>query len=332
MKQVIRKLNLLAVLAITVAALSVLTLGATVFAEKRGENVSITMSPVKQRLELEAGQTYDGTFTIYNTGGAGFDFKVYTKPYSIKDENYNQDFENDVAWSQIARWVTFSQTNFHLDPEQSAEISYSITVPDSIPEGSQYAAIFAETKPEKVSDGSANLNITKRVGMLVYARMPGDTIDSGRVIDHQINSWYRSDKIETSLRIENDGNTDFTADNRMVVKNLFGGKVVYDSGDQPADLLPNTTRKLELNYPSPDVNGETEKGPTVGLYWVEHQTTMLDQEPVVAKKLVLVMPIWMIVLIVVLIATITYGIISMKRMGNRQVFDRYSERKPSKGK
>lgn len=306
------------------------------------EGTSITMSPVKTRLELSPGQRFDDTVKIRNDGTQGYDFKVYVSPYSVTDGNYKPVFENESSYTQIARWISFPQDVFHIEPDQSVEVGYHVDVPDNIPSGGQYAAIFAETLPSDNSSRDSGVVINKRVGMLVYARMDGETIDDGSVIRRQISFWYyfsqpanhvRPDKdsgkedrgynhraINTSLSIRNGGNTDFDATASLEVNNFFGGKTLYESKEQQITVLPGTTRDVQLDWKKlVNENGQVaESGPpAVGLFWVTQKTSIFGQEETV-RKLVLVLPMWIAILLIVLIAAVVTWIVLRIRKKNKK--------------
>ena len=104
----------------------------------------LQISPVRLDLDLEPGTTSTGTFEVQNTGLKAYDFVLGVDPYSVTDENYSIDSETRTAYTDIVDWITFSQNEGHVEPNQNQEITVTVTVPDDVPAGGQYAMIYAE--------------------------------------------------------------------------------------------------------------------------------------------------------------------------------------------
>lgn len=272
-----------------VGCLTVLT--ASGYADDGLSGVSITLSPTKDRLNLTPGEVYYGKFNIYNTGTEDFDFFVYAKPYRVIDEGYNPDFETELAHTQISRWVSFEEEEFFLKPNESVEVSYKIEVPEDVPAGGQYAAIFAETKTSDTEQ--AGLVASKRVGLLLYARLEGDTRESGDQVSSNIRGFYFAPPLKVSTLIENTGNVDFQARHTIGVESWFGGKEVYKD-TKNYDVMPDTKRQIISTW---------EETPNFGFYKVSQTIEMLG-ETYTDTKNVLVLPLYMIVIFIVAIAII----------------------------
>ena len=206
------------------------------------DNVQITLSPTKQRLAITAGQSTTGSFTIRNTGPLGFSFRIYASPYSVKsDADYTPLFTNDTPRTQISRWVTFTKTDYTLAPGESVDIPYRVRVPATIPAGSQYAAIFAETNGQN----AGSVITKKRVGMLLYAKPNGTTKSSGDAQFTSIPPVIFGALVHSTAKVNNTGNTDFDTTVRLEQKSIFGGN--NQSIEQVRTVLPETTRTVSLS-------------------------------------------------------------------------------------
>ncbi len=205
------------------------------------DTVQITLSPTKQRVDISPGATTKGTFTIRNTGKTPFSFKVYAAPYTVtSDANYTPGFTQETPRTQINRWISFAKTAYLLQPDASVEVPYSITVPTSIPAGSQYAAIFAETDGQN----AGSVITKKRVGMLVYAKPKGTTKSSGNVDFNTISPIIIGSLLTSTAKVTNTGNTDFDTTVRLEQKTVFGGN--NQTTEQIRTVLPETTRTVDL--------------------------------------------------------------------------------------
>jgi len=260
----------------------------------------LTVSPTITRLELKAGQSTSGEFTIFNSGEVALDVAVSANPYSVKDENYDGDFENATPRSQVARWITFTQTEYHLEPREQATVNFIINTPKSIPDGSQYAVLLASMSSETTSTNAGSFNTIKRVGTLLYASTNGRTKESGSVKETSVKGWQQAQPVSLVQRISNDGNTDFTVKTTATLTSLFGNKAGSAStAEQP--VLPDTTRATTLSF-------KDKVAP--GFYKLHVESQFLNQSQTM-DQWILVAPVWFVCLIIVLFLAIIAAIVML---------------------
>jgi hypothetical protein len=286
-----------------VALATILSLTSPSLAAKPDVGASIGMSPTKIKLQIEAGKEYDGTFKVANGGTTTYDFKVYASPYQIGDEEtYQPNFDKETKRTQITRWISFDQETYTAKPSSTTDVAYHIKVPKNIPDGGQYAVLFAQTIE---SSNGGGVIAAKRVGVLLYAKTDGKTIEDGELIYAKVSPW-QTDGLKISFKAENRGNTDFELNDKLVVETL-GGKEVYNSGVKPYTLLPETTRT--------GVNEWTD-APKLGLFWVTQEAQVLGKTETV-KKLVLIAPIFVPIVFILAIAVIIVLIALKARSGKK---------------
>jgi hypothetical protein len=262
------------------------------------DDLQLTLSPTSTRLEVSPGDSYDGTFTIFNSGKKQLNFKVYAAPYQVKNENYDPIFSNDTARTQISRWVHFNQINYSIEPGKQADVHYQVRVPESIPDGGQYAAMFAET------EGQAQGSITsiKRVGMLLYAHAKGTTIDKGSSEVIPISFWNSAPRFEITQKITNAGNTDFEGTTSLHVKDIFGNE--KHSSNKTSVVLPETTRRMSMEWK--DV-------PPLGIFTVTSKATVLGKTVETSKLVLFATPTALFAVIALFALIIAGGIYAVKK-------------------
>lgn len=265
--------------------------------------VFLQVSPAKQNIgKLDPGQTYQGSFKVQNVGKTQFNFKIYATPFKIVNENYDKNFEKSDNYSQMTKWFTFSQTKGLLKPESEAEIHYTIKVPQNVPAGSQHVAIMAAT-----SDGAdkGNIKAISRVGMILRTTINGETKSCAKILHNDVPFLYFNPPVQATSRLENCGNVDQKAKYTMTVTSLFGGKPVYTNAERPItqDLYPESKYFSATTWPN---------APRLGIFWVEHQI-QVAQETSTIKKLVVIFPVWLIIVIALLILTIVFRCLMRRR-------------------
>ena len=268
----------------------------------------IQISPVENRVTLNANEVNEYTFNVDNTGSEGYSFKVYANPYSVVNEQYSPSFSNQNAHTQVSRWITFkndageynTEATYSVEAGQRKEVTYKITVPSDIPGGGQYAIVFVEAIPK--DDNSGGIRTVSRLGLRVFGRTNGETKESAEILNHNMDSFYMSGKIKTNGTVKNSGNADFNAIFKFKVEKIFGGVVYEDS--KGYDVLPDTTRNIELVW---------EETPAFGIYRITSTLNALDQSRS-TTKIVLIIPVFMIVVLLMLLTiTIAWFIILFRK-------------------
>ncbi len=244
-----------------------------------GDTESITMSPTQRTYTVDAGKTITDKLTIVNDGTTAYDFIVYTRPYSIKDNQYtNPDFTTAEKNADLYGWVRFPKTKFHLKPNSTTTVEYIVNVPREAASGGHYGVIFAEVQPVQKELSGNSVVRKKRVGTIVYATVKGDVKRAGESLDGDIPFWQVEPPLRATVVAKNTGNTHFTDTIQLVVRDIFGNvkyKTVKDY-----KVLPDTTRTIDIEW---------QNASWFGLYNVETQQEFLDSTTT-SQGLVLMMP------------------------------------------
>ncbi len=249
---------------------------------------SITLSPVSRDYKVDAGKEIEDELTIINDGKTAYDFIVYSRPYSVQSERYDPDFTKVKSNTDVYQWVRLPQAKYHIEPNQTIKVPYTIIVPSSAAPGGHYGVIFAETQPMAETSGNSVVR-KKRVGAIIYANVNGSFINKGEFLGVNLPFWQVQPPMSAELRVKNTGNSDFKDSIRYVVKDIFGN-VKYDTVKM-YPVLPQTTRRVELAW---------DKSPWFGLFRVEVSQKFLDKE-LTKTGYVLMMPRFLPVALLVLL-------------------------------
>lgn len=298
----------------SISALALMTMiNQPVLAQDSPESLpatQITLSPASDRLELRAGQKFDGEFSIINSGSEPFTFKVYSAPYlmSPTDPTYaNASYSTDTSSTQISRWITFPQTTYNIEPGERINVPYRVSVPDSIPDGGQYAVIFAETQPSK----AGMIQSKKRVGMIIYARTDGKRINKGSFSNTGIPLINLNHRLYLSPIAKNEGNTDFEATVELEALNIFGGK--SHEAEKTSTVLPGTSRTISVEIPN---------APLIGLMKVYLTTSLLDQKETKSQWVFFISPVALTVISLIIVGLLMNAIYGKKNKKKRNLYRR----------
>lgn len=266
------------------------------FVPTASAEAQITLSPTSHRLTIAPNETYTGSLTLINSGSDAMQVQVYPAPYHVEDEQYNPIFSKDTARTQISRWIQLEQESYQLSPDERISVPFTITTPTSIPDGGQYAAIFAET-----SDGeSGSILRKKRVGMLIYAQAKGDTNEAGTIAMELPSPLHFTNKLTTYQRFINEGNTDITGTVSTAATSIFGKKLF--SQKQQKVVLPDTTRRIPTEW---------KNLPSFGLVKLSQSAEFADEKATADRWVLFATPAWLLgigALFTVIIGGIIYAI------------------------
>ena len=187
-------------------------------------------------------------------------------------------------------------------------MAYTVNVPKDAPAGGQYAALMAQT-----SDGNsenATVVVTRRVGMVLYASVPGETRETGEIIKNTVNTFYFNPPVTVSSLVKNTGNVEQTAKYTVKIYPLFSDETIFSNEDEPdyRDTYPETTRFNSITW---------EKAPQIGIFNVEQKIEFAGQVSTV-NKLVLICPLWLLFIIFALLFFIIFWLVSRARNRKRE--------------
>ena len=298
----------------------------SVYADDDSEKglIQIQVSPTKQKISLTPGSKYTGSFKVMNVGKAGFNYTTDATPYSVVNDSYDADYASATAYNQISEWIKFdSKTKTgYLQPNEVREVTYTVNVPEDVPAGGQYAVIMAQTDAGNTEN--ATVAVVHRVGMILYAAVPGETRASGEIIKNTVNSFYFDPPITVSSLVKNTGNIEQTATYTTNIWPLFQKETVFSNADNPLtlDIIPETSRFNSITW---------EGAPSLGIFYVE-QTIDFAGETSKVGKLVLICPLWLLFIIFALLFFIIFWLVSRSRDRKREMREARGESKEKSAK
>ena len=309
-----------------------------VYADDTGSSSTpgLQISPVSNTVSLIAGETNEYEMEVKNLGDTTLNYKIYPSPYTVSGEN-SLNFSTENTFTQISRWIMVkdndgnwvSEATFTIAGGQTKTVTYKISVPEDVPEGGQYATLFAEASNDAVQT-SSGVKTVSRVGLLIYGRTTGETVRSSTIYDMAITKGIRlngsADKTITltdefgnevtttkkgsvvaSAYVANTGNTDYTAKGVFTVSTVFG-RTIY-TNDTMISVLPENNRLITDAY---------EESLPLGLYRVSFDVTANDKTKSISGFLC-ILPLWFLGIVILVIAFIVIWIvISAKKRAERR--------------
>ncbi len=279
-------------------------------------DVVMSLNPASQDLELESGKTTEASLKVSNLGRLAFNINVSVSPYYVANDNYDPDFSSQTNQTKLYGWIKLEKTTYHVEPGETAEVKFSVNVPEDTPAGGQYAAIMLAA--DSGNQDKESMSISSRLAAILYGHVNGvDLRAEGELVERSLPGFITDGNFSLSQSIRNTGNVDFRVVQTMTVTDFFSNREVVNPESVDTDqqmfayssstVLPNTTRTGILTWKS---------APKLGLFTVTQRIAFLDQD-LTFTHLVFICPIWLVVIFIALVIAIIVVIV-FKIIGKRK--------------
>ena len=273
-----------------------------------GHKQYLQISPAKKEIELSAGQTYKGSVRVQNIGEEKLTYSMSAAPFTPIDENYSFDFDHVTDATRLSEYVTFNKTEGSLEPHTDETIDFTVNVPKDLPGGGQYMAILAtNTQDSNDQKNAANIKTIGRVASLFYAKVDGDINECGKINSSSLSTFYFAPPVKAETTVENCGNIHLSAKYTLKVYPLFSDEEIFtneERDEETALVIPGTTRYHATSW------GEDRGAPAFGIFTGEYTVEFAGNTETTGRKLILIIPLWLIIVFIALIGAIIFWLVS----------------------
>lgn len=294
----------------TIKQIAFLAFSVAVFATINGQDafaaVSFNLSPMFQNITLVPGETYVGNFKLTNndTSDESFAYKLSIEPFYV-DDNNDITLTTNGDYNQIVEWITLSATEGVIAPNETAEIRFTIDVPETTAAGGQYASIMVRSKEAETPNDGIQIREIYQSAHLIYADVAGETTRKGDIDEVSVPGFLLNGKIYGSSKIKNNGNVHSRATATLQIFPLFSNEEVFTNEEEPDTvfIMPESTRTKIVSW---------DDTPSVGIFHVIYKVEFEGVESKV-DKMVIVCPLWLLFIILLAIFLIIFKIWSGKK-------------------
>ena len=234
-----------------------LFLAAVVFpvATHAQEATSLSVTPPLFQISAEPGQVWQSSIKVINTND--FPLTVYAQPVNFEAEGENGRgrflpiLEQETSGQTLAEWITVTDAPIVIEPESSKEVPFIVNLPETVPPGGHFAAIFIGTRPPAEADSMA-VRTAQVVSSLFFLTVSGDVIERGSIREFSVvDSFTEVPSSNFVLRFQNEGNVHVRPRGSITIYNMWGkerGVIPINQHSNFGNVLPSSIRKFEFSW------------------------------------------------------------------------------------
>jgi hypothetical protein len=277
------------------AIIAVTLLGVITVRAQANTSQNITMSPASTLISVKAGESIQKSFQILNSGSDAYNIVTMVSPYRVTGLEYTPQFTQLPGTTETTSWVKVLDPVVAVGSQKSADITYTVAVPEGTAPGGYYAVLFAETRPDTSREDSGVVP-RNRVGNILYITVEGNVQTTGDVEVEPVGGFRYQASIPLGFKISNTGGVHFQANVKASVKSITGKELYHVTIERY--VLPQTEREIPIEWaPSSPV----------GIYTVNRSANIAGKDQTFAEERIIYIQPWVIVMALALLAaTILY--------------------------
>lgn len=208
-----------------------------------------TIFPAKISLDIDKGAEQSSRIKVTNAGDdkVGVLVSVQDMVPTSGSGGFNY-VPKAPGITSLVDWISIDKTIFSLKPNESKEVPFTIKVPADASPGSRFAIVFFATGAPPGKSGQ--LNVSARVGALVFLTVPGDFRQTGEISNFNSQKFtYKKEAIKFNFDFTNTGTVYFEPKGTLTITNIFGRKVA----EIPVEgyvVLPTGKRTISVVWPN----------------------------------------------------------------------------------
>ncbi|MBY0538373.1 LytR C-terminal domain-containing protein [Patescibacteria group bacterium] len=217
---------------------------------------TLSVSPTLFQMSANPSQSWTSEIRVVNVN----DYPITVYPQVVNFAPSGETgtgslipiFAEETQGKTLAEWVTLSQSEVLILPQQTVTIPFSVTVVDDAAPGGHYAAILVGTKPPARTNEAAQVQTAQFVTALIFVRVSGDVLEAGNIREFTTAKTINSEpNIQFDVRFENTGNVHLQPQGDITITNMWGsqrGVIPINYQTHFGNVLPNSIRKFSFTW------------------------------------------------------------------------------------
>ncbi len=222
------------------------------------EKLTLTVTPPLFQLNIGPGGFWASSLKVVNTNPYDLTLYASVMNFESQGESGKGKFtpiikeDPEVSASSLAHWIEVAGEPIFIPREQSAEIPFSVRIPENAPPGGHYAAILVGTQPLVGKSEGSVVRVSSLVSSLLFVRIKGEIQEQGNIREFSTEkTFYQKPDVVFTLRFENKGNVHLKPQGDIVIYNMYGkerGRIPVNQKTDFGNVLPQSTRKFVFEW------------------------------------------------------------------------------------
>jgi hypothetical protein len=223
------------------------------------DGLSVTVTPPLIQLTIGPGDNWTSAIKVVNNNSYDVTYFSQVLDMEANGETGQSKFipilgkpDPSLAASELARWITLPEKPITIKAGASADLQFSVRIPETAEPGGHYAAILVGTQPLGSTTKGSLMKVSTYVSSLIFVRIKGDVVESGRIREFTSDkTLYQTPKADFVLRFENLGNTHLKPEGDVTIYNMWGkqrGQVLINQDANFGNVLPKSIRRFEFSW------------------------------------------------------------------------------------
>lgn len=213
--------------------------------------VELRPASIEPNLAVQPGSTLEYEITVSNVSSQAQTFYLLKKDIIGAGDNGAPLFASDeleTTGFEISTWITLASEELTIEPNGSAPLKFTVTVPENASPGSHFGGIFISHEPPRSRETGAAIGY--EVGSIISLRVAGDVKEQGTIRSFSTGNYvYGSLSVDFHARIDNEGSTLIRPFGPLEVYNMFGKRVAtLTFNESQSGIFPGQTRDFSLQW------------------------------------------------------------------------------------
>ncbi len=245
------------------ASLAALMIGALLISPLSAsaqESLSVTITPPLFQLTVGPGESWTSNIRVVNNNSYAVTYGAQVVDFESQGESGQgkfvpliESFTNEPKRTDsLGAWIAISKEPITIQAGESAQVEFTVQVPENADPGGHYAAIMVGPYKGSDSEAGSHMKVSSFVTSLLFVRIRGEIIESGRIREFTTDSsLYQRPEAKFALRFENTGNTHLRPQGSITLYNMWGkerGQVLINENSNFGNVLPRSVRKFEFSW------------------------------------------------------------------------------------
>lgn len=217
---------------------------------------SLTITPPFFELNVSPGDSWSSSIRVVNTNPSDLQVHAVVMGFAASDDQGHGNFVPlaDLAGNEdaLANWVTVSSPSVTVPRGGSADVPFSISVPQDAAPGGHYGAILIGTGSPVPQAGISQVGVSSFISALIFVDVAGNVNESAQIREFSTGRFtYETPDVHFAVRVQNDGNVHVRPFGMIQIYNVFGklrGEVPINATGNLGYVLPSSTREFDVEW------------------------------------------------------------------------------------